>query len=209
MYTGAIFISTLAAEQLPHPHDPPESQEELLAATIQPIVAFMVLCSITIHGLSIPFFSLSRRVHSVSRTWSRHDTGRPHHVQPEWADQIQHVVPGQNIVINRDIEQGGATLDEKNAVRSRRESMTARGSSPSDVEKGLSATPSQSSEDKEEQVHHTYGEHRGDGRDPREQNLPDGDEILAEWKEGPHKVIEKRNGPGEEVSMSLPSIVYY
>ena len=34
----------------------------------------MVLCSILIHGLSIPFFSLGRRVHSVSRTWSRHDT---------------------------------------------------------------------------------------------------------------------------------------
>ena len=30
-------------------------------------------------------------------------------------------------------------------------------------------------------------------------NAPDGTEVFAEWKEGPHRIIERRTGPGEEV----------
>ncbi|KAH9948975.1 Sodium/hydrogen exchanger family-domain-containing protein [Amylocystis lapponica] len=74
MGVGAIFISTLALTRLPTPHSPPVDQVELLAATLQPIVSFIVLGSIIIHGLSIPFFSFSRQVHSrtvsLSRTWT-------------------------------------------------------------------------------------------------------------------------------------------
>jgi NhaP-type Na+/H+ or K+/H+ antiporter len=57
---GAIFMSTLAAETLPRPQSPLANQAELLAAPIQPVITFMVLCSILIHGLSITFFSLGR-----------------------------------------------------------------------------------------------------------------------------------------------------
>lgn len=52
-----MFISTLAVTKLETAEDPPANQEQMLAASIQPIVAFMVLVSITVHGLSIPFFS--------------------------------------------------------------------------------------------------------------------------------------------------------
>jgi hypothetical protein len=48
MGVGAVFVSTLALTRLPTPHDPPENQQELLAATLQPIVAFVVLGSIVI-----------------------------------------------------------------------------------------------------------------------------------------------------------------
>jgi NhaP-type Na+/H+ or K+/H+ antiporter len=48
MGVGAVFISTLAKTQLPTPHNPPEDQVDVLAISIQPIVAFMVLCSIII-----------------------------------------------------------------------------------------------------------------------------------------------------------------
>ena len=34
-------------------------------------------------------------------------------------------------------------------------------------------------------------------------NAPDGTEVYAEWKEGPHRVIERRTGPGEEVRICL------
>ncbi|KAF7365764.1 Na-H-Exchanger domain-containing protein [Mycena venus] len=68
MGVGAVFVSTLALTRLPTPHNPPENQQELLAATIQPIVAFVVLGSIVIHGLSIPFFSLSGNMHSRTRS---------------------------------------------------------------------------------------------------------------------------------------------
>ncbi|KAK0200863.1 Cation/H+ exchanger [Desarmillaria ectypa] len=67
MGVGAVFISTLALTELPKPHYPPESQQELLAATLQPIVSFVVLGSIITHGLSIPFFSFGR---TLSRTLS-------------------------------------------------------------------------------------------------------------------------------------------
>jgi hypothetical protein len=46
MGVGAIFISTLARTKLPEPHDPPRDQVELLAATIGPITAWLVLCSV-------------------------------------------------------------------------------------------------------------------------------------------------------------------
>ena len=48
MGVGAIFISTLAVTELPEPQSPPQDQAELLAATLQTIVAFVVLGSIVI-----------------------------------------------------------------------------------------------------------------------------------------------------------------
>ena len=48
MGVGAIFISALALHKLPVPHDPPENDEELLAASLELIVAFVVVGSIFI-----------------------------------------------------------------------------------------------------------------------------------------------------------------
>lgn len=46
MGVGAVFIASLASDNLPVPQSPPENQTEFLAASVQPIVAFVVLCSI-------------------------------------------------------------------------------------------------------------------------------------------------------------------
>ncbi|EIN12795.1 hypothetical protein PUNSTDRAFT_60619, partial [Punctularia strigosozonata HHB-11173 SS5] len=194
MGIGAIFISTLAVEQLETPQDPPANQQQILAASIQPIVAFMVLCSIAVHGLSIPFFSLGRRVHSL-RTWSRHPT---HETTPEWANQTRHIRPGENIVINRDdaIERGEYTPehDEK------RSASTTLNQNHAPKEKDM-AESSADSENRSSEARST-GENRTGDQEP-----PDGDETLQEWKEGPHKVIERRAGPGEEVSNKSRFIV--
>lgn len=48
MGVGAVFISSLALTRLPVPHDPPQNQQELLAAVLQPITAFIVLGSIVV-----------------------------------------------------------------------------------------------------------------------------------------------------------------
>ncbi|KAG9315963.1 Sodium/hydrogen exchanger family-domain-containing protein [Chiua virens] len=123
---GAVYISTYAVVNLPKPSDPPANRAEFLAATIQPIVAFIVLCSVAIHGLSIPFFSLGRRVHSVSsRTWSRHASG------PDWATYTRHVTRAEDVVINRDpdaMENGraGLTEEEKTIMESRRTSIDGK-----------------------------------------------------------------------------------
>ncbi|KAI1790160.1 Sodium/hydrogen exchanger family-domain-containing protein [Ganoderma leucocontextum] len=181
MGIGAVFISTLAAEQLPVPENPPVGQQQMLAASIQPIVAFMVLCSIAVHGLSIPFFTFGRRVHSVSRTWSRHDTmgsTRRRSILPEWATQIRHVQPGEAIIINRDRQA---------------ESLTPIEGSSTQEEKPVDEEP----QTPREKV-----------TPPGSEQPPDGSGVVAEWREGPHRVIERREGPGAEVEVEVQRNAY-
>ncbi|EJT98683.1 hypothetical protein DACRYDRAFT_70529 [Dacryopinax primogenitus] len=112
MGVGAIFISTLAATQLPSKGalgTPPYTQEQLLSGSIQPIVSFIVLCSVLSHGLSVPAFSLSKRVHSLSmtahtRSWSRQASRETGHREPEWATQARRVHRPEDVVINRDVD---------------------------------------------------------------------------------------------------------
>jgi hypothetical protein len=141
-------------------------------------------------GLSIPFFSLGKRVHSIHQTWSRHNTvegGRP-----EWANQTRQIQPGEEIVVNRDdaAERGEIGFDEK------RESVPT---STSFGEEGSSG-----SVEAREREHGT-GEHpisasgrarMGTGVEIDEQE----DVETTEWREGPHLVIERAPGHGEEVS---------
>ena len=55
MGVGAVFVSTLALSRLPTPQNPPQTQLDLLALTLQVIVAFVVLGSIFIRMLLTPF----------------------------------------------------------------------------------------------------------------------------------------------------------
>ena len=167
---GAIFISTLAVEQLPHAHDPPQNQVELLAASIQPIVAFMVLCSVAVHGLSIPFFSLGRRVHSVSRTWSRHQTADLV-VGPEWATQTTRVTRAEDIVVNHD------RLSEEEADTMELGQSDKLGSDKVSESPRDEITP-------EDEIPPDGGGRTGE---------------RTEWREGPHLIIEHGRGPGNEV----------
>ncbi|KAG9092153.1 hypothetical protein FRC06_000224 [Ceratobasidium sp. 370] len=63
MGVGAIFISMLALTKLPPPQGRVDDQVDCVVASIQPIVSFVVLGSIFIHGLSIPFFSFGSWFH--------------------------------------------------------------------------------------------------------------------------------------------------
>ncbi|KAH7105072.1 Sodium/hydrogen exchanger family-domain-containing protein [Auriculariales sp. MPI-PUGE-AT-0066] len=82
MGVGAVFVSTLTLHRLPEPSNPPQDQTDLLALTIQPIVSFVILGSILIHGLSIPFFNIGRRVHTITRTLSQSRSG------PDWLTSV-------------------------------------------------------------------------------------------------------------------------
>lgn len=134
MGVGAVFVSTLALSELKVPHGPPQNQEELLAATLQIIVSFVVLGSIIIRGfnpfhprgllesywstvsdmkdgLSIPFFSASRQIQSrtvsLTKTWTS-GVGRSDQAQADWTTWIRRpesAAPSQ-IVIDRDEEAG-------------------------------------------------------------------------------------------------------
>ncbi|ESK96445.1 hypothetical protein Moror_6953 [Moniliophthora roreri MCA 2997] len=68
MGVGAVFVSSLALSKLPEPASPPQSQAELLAAIIQPIVAFIVLGSIIVHGVSVVLLSFTLGLRARSRT---------------------------------------------------------------------------------------------------------------------------------------------
>lgn len=187
---GAIFISTLAVHKLPVPEGEPQTQAELLAKSIQPIISFVVLCSILVHGLSIPFFSLGRRVRTVSRTWSRHGGA------PDWTTLTRRVSKAEDIVINRDprdvhdqMERGdvtpAVTIHEKEDITM----VTEKPVRDEDEASGSTPTTGNMVDDGEE-VEPATTEH-------------DGSLILAEWREGPHQVIERRIGPGEEVPLFL------
>ncbi|KAJ7162966.1 Sodium/hydrogen exchanger family-domain-containing protein [Mycena filopes] len=200
---GAVFISTLATEVLlESPKSTEDPQVALLAKTIQPICAFMVLCSITIHGLSIPSFSLGRRVHSVSRTWSRHTTAT-HQPQPDWMDHVRHA--GGGVVVNRDPRIEGSPVDLEMGLGSGEEekddTLDGRAREEIDVRVGGSESPTA--------VGTTPGsqdEEKGNveaGRRPEGDVPPDGEELISEWQEGHHRIIERRAGPGEEVEVEV------
>ncbi|KZV72137.1 hypothetical protein PENSPDRAFT_576576 [Peniophora sp. CONT] len=83
MGVGAIFVSTLAITKLDESPARTE-QTEVTKQSIHPIVTFVVLCSIIVHGLSIPFISFTEHVGvriatSLSRTLT---TG--HNEVPDW-----------------------------------------------------------------------------------------------------------------------------
>ncbi|KAL5528414.1 hypothetical protein ACEPAF_7550 [Sanghuangporus sanghuang] len=82
MGVGAVFISALAISELPVPSNPPATQNELLATALHPIISFVVLGSIIIHGLSISVFYLGkntipRTLCLATRTWASHEGRDP------------------------------------------------------------------------------------------------------------------------------------
>ncbi|KAG2360635.1 Sodium/hydrogen exchanger family-domain-containing protein [Suillus spraguei] len=194
---GAIYISTLAAQQLPKPNNPPVNQTEFLALTIQPIVAFMVLCSVAIHGLSIPFSLLGQRVHSVgSRTWSRHASSNV----PDWTTHTRHVTRAEDVIINRDpagLErgEGGLAEEDKSALESKRAStLTVSPPSPDEIEQIGEANSVET---------RAAAALAKDEEEIKEEIPADGKGTTAEWKEGAHRIIERRGGPGEEVDVEV------
>ncbi|KAL0065331.1 hypothetical protein AAF712_007671 [Marasmius tenuissimus] len=185
MGIGAVFISTYATTIIHHSDAPHSSQTQTLERSIQPITAFMVLCSILIHGLSIPSFSLSRRIHTVTRTWSRHTTiGNQ---LPDWTNHTTHVKRPEEVVINRD-----PVLRRANSVRSR------------DLESGIEIVD----QEKPSIIHKTDSRESKGSANTRntseeERLVVRRRESVVEWLEGSHKVIERRLGPGEEVEVEV------
>ncbi|WAR60080.1 hypothetical protein PtB15_9B17 [Puccinia triticina] len=87
---GALFISTLATAKLPTPQNPPQTSLDILALTTQSIIYLLILFSVLIHGLSIPFFTLGKnvhsRVHTMTRTWTQASGN-----EPSWLSRVKRV----------------------------------------------------------------------------------------------------------------------
>ncbi|OAV88515.1 hypothetical protein PTTG_02563 [Puccinia triticina 1-1 BBBD Race 1] len=78
---SGLFISFLATKKLPVPSIPAKSGLDILALTIQPILYLLIFCSVFVHGLSIPFFTITKsirsRANSVRRSGSLSSGNRP------------------------------------------------------------------------------------------------------------------------------------
>ncbi|TXT15977.1 hypothetical protein VHUM_00480 [Vanrija humicola] len=168
MGVGAIFISTLARVNIPHPElDGDTSQVDLLQETIGPIVAMLVLASVLTHGLSIPFLLSGRRVRSITYTWSRNpsmDTRGGN--EPAWTTHTTRMEPGQQVVINRDDEEGDVGLAHQ--LRNRRIHVTG--------DDGINDGKNRSNDDSEE----IELERRGTPRTPPLAGYREGDDLVME-----------------------------
>ncbi|KAG1770447.1 Sodium/hydrogen exchanger family-domain-containing protein [Suillus occidentalis] len=112
MGVSAVFVSNLALTRLPTPEHPPANQAQYLAATIQPIVSFIVLGSIIVHGLSIPFFSMGRGVHSrtvsLTMTW----TSRNRVTVPDWVFGARSAPNTVESTAEEDVERGSTKMPQ-------------------------------------------------------------------------------------------------
>ena len=104
---------------------------DLLALTIQPVIYFMVLVSVIVHGLSIPFFSLGRRVHSISRTWTSQSGTGP---EPSWLSRVRRVGDPRDVEINHD-DSESPPPGEKTETQDSSETAYARTDTGRDSEK--------------------------------------------------------------------------
>ncbi|GAA5959101.1 hypothetical protein JCM21900_002559 [Sporobolomyces salmonicolor] len=151
MGVGAIFISTLAASKLPTPHIPPQNSIESLALMCTPVTYCIVLSSILVHGLTISFFTLGRRVHSRVQSFSRTLTaqstnsrfgrtfsisGRGGASEPSWMSRVKLATRAEDIVINRDEDESPESLAEKGVAEGAGiVSVSGRGSGEGEGEK--------------------------------------------------------------------------
>ncbi|KAL0956033.1 hypothetical protein HGRIS_002206 [Hohenbuehelia grisea] len=135
MGVGAIFVSTLALTRLPEPQTPANDQKELLAAVLHPIVSFVVLGSIILHGLSIPFFSFGRNV-SRSVSLSATLTSRSRNDVPDWVSWVR-TAPVQNPAppsSRPDEEMNRATEEDIEAAVNENTALPARTPNTHDVQ---------------------------------------------------------------------------
>ena len=162
-----------------------------------------------VDGLSIPFFSLGRRVHTISRTWSRHTSLDPSGL-PEWATHTRRVAKGEEIIINRDPE----SLDVVRKMERgdlKRDSAMASTSTLSDgdedhvdlddvtEEDGATAGSARPDGDR---PHSPYG--GSDAGSVRTRNSIEGPQRIGdttEWQEGADLIIERNVGDNQEVSL--------
>lgn len=199
MGVGAIFIATLAAGRLPTPRVPAEDSLDILALSIQPIVYFLVLCSIIVHGLTIPFFSLGKRVHSISRTW----TGQSG-AEPSWLGRVRRSenekIPAEEEpsepMRNFDLEKGGGAEFDNEIEEEDISSPSGDGSQfrTKDYAKGGSPGPSDDSDETkkaETEDKRSKAETEEEMRHERHDREKDGEER---WDEG-SKVSGRRRRP--------------
>ncbi|ORX37176.1 Sodium/hydrogen exchanger family-domain-containing protein [Kockovaella imperatae] len=233
MGVGAVFISTLAKTSLPEGDvEKDTAQVDLLRDLITPVTLFLVLSSVVTHGLSIPFFSLGRRVHSITYTWSRNpsmDTRRDN--EPAWTTHARRIVPGQEVRINRDDdaeegdlgvrsekqptsrdmvnretsngEESGGSSDSRTLAQGEDIEMRSRHSSRSQEDRSQEERSQEARSDDGASQEETRSEEARGAQDYEEEEAGERTPPLAEFREGNNLVVERKGGEGEEVEVEV------
>ncbi|WFD30924.1 hypothetical protein MSPP1_001950 [Malassezia sp. CBS 17886] len=96
MGVGAIFMCTLGRLLLPEQVSiPPQSTNDVLTLTIEPIVYFFVLSSVIVHGFTVPFFAFGRRAHvNLARTFTTQSSFVTPGDEPAWMSGVRRLQGG-------------------------------------------------------------------------------------------------------------------
>ncbi|KAK9478800.1 Sodium/hydrogen exchanger family-domain-containing protein [Lipomyces japonicus] len=110
---GAIFTSILARAELEHDEPTPlaelpspGSPNYMVVAVIWPVVTFLIIASIIVHGSSIAVFTLGKRLNTMAITMS-YTTGNGN--GPSWLQRLPRMETGQSLSFRKVETQGEST----------------------------------------------------------------------------------------------------
>lgn len=190
---SALFISALATTKLPTPNVPARSSLDTLALIMQPIMYLLVFCSVLIHGLSVPFFTMGKNVHTRVNSLRRSLTSSSN-PEPDWLNRV----PRLPLVVN---DFGGA-LSETNPS----ETTAIRGSMSNCLAVAQEPDGDTAVEVPEENHENPSLHNKGDNAEP-----PNDAPIKKEerrYKSGNYLIVERDDGKELEVRGLQPRVFY-
>lgn len=160
-------------------------------------------------GLSISFFSLGRRVHSITNTLSRAPSTRAN--EPAWTTHARRIIPGQSIRVNRDDDPEDGDMGVQRRDTANDSAAREKLSNSSTVESGGSSNTRANGDNMEmrerekmgfSEYDHRHGATEEEREQDEEERVGGGRRTpaLEEYREGMDLVVERRRGSDAEVS---------
>ena len=123
--------------------------------------------------------------------------------EPAWTTHARRIIPGQEVVINRDDDEEGDIGMRQNGYKPEGREDSG-GSSSSRTARNDSDEVEMTEQENQEKTHGGEQRHGGDSR--RADGEEDGGATtppLAEYREGRHLIVERKHGDGDEVDVEV------
>ncbi|EPY52723.1 plasma membrane alkali metal cation/H antiporter Sod22 [Schizosaccharomyces cryophilus OY26] len=224
---GAIYTCLLARAELEHDETIPTAElpregdaNYYVVKVMWPVVCFLVLSSIIVHGSSIAFFMLGKRINTIALTLTK---TRDSH----FAFNLPRVNQGQTLPLKRGISfRSGAAPSIVSSIRRRHPVNIQEDDEAYDASSVISAPspahtrlqhveshPEDQDEDREEPVPSVKdydGERRQSNEEDREEEMNEGNESYFIGNdlvcEDSHGNIISRSRPGDQEAERRPSV---